>query len=588
MNAKAKSLNNAHMKSQVISKIIEYMPEGTIITDAKLNIIMINPAFSIVSGFQEQEIISQHIRLIASGWHDSIFYKNMWQEIKTNGHWQGEIRNKTKQGKAYLAWLQIVAITDDDDNNITHYMGMLRDVTEKKEEENRLFNLANFDPLTGLANRAFSELRFNESIEKAATKNTTLTIYFIDLDRFKPINDNFGHKAGDTLLKAVANRLRNTIRDCDLVARIGGDEFVILLENLTYDQSYRKASEMANSISHPYIINDNEVYISSCIGISTYPNDGNDMETLIGKADAAMYNVKKNGKNGFSFFSGEMQRNAVERYTMESELRHAIERNEFQLYYQAQVDLSTAKIIGAEALLRWNSNKLGSVSPSIFIPVAEETGLIIEIGTWVFEQAAKQRKRWTTLVPSNFKLAVNLSVHQLYITNIAKQSLSIVQLEGLSADCISLEITESILMADPEKATNVLSELKDMSFSVALDDFGTGYSSLAYLRQFHIDKIKIDKSFIDNVPGDRDSETIIETIIAMSKKMGLSVIAEGAENLDQIQFLQHHHCNEVQGYYCFKPLPANEFEDSYNENQGYSSKILANRRPLLVKTDVTV
>jgi len=574
MNVATEILKNVQVKSHVISKIIEYMPEGTIITDADLNIIMFNPAFKKLCGFQEKEIINQHIRIISSGWYDPIFYRNMWRDIKLNGYWQGEIRNKTKQGKAYLAWLQIVAITDDN-NSITHYMAMLRDVTERKEEENRLFNLANFDPLTGLANRAFAELRFTESIEKALTRNISLTIYFIDLDRFKPINDSFGHKAGDILLTAVADRLRHTIRDCDLVARIGGDEFVILLENLTYDQSYRKASEMSKSISHPYMINDNEVYISSCIGISTFPNDGDDMETLISKADAAMYNVKKNGKDGFSFFSDEMQRNAAERYTMESELRHAIERNELQLHYQPQVDLLTAEIIGAEALLRWNSKKLGPVSPAKFIPLAEETGLIIDIGTWVFEQAAKQRKEWLNLVAPHFKLAVNLSVHQLYIENIAKQSLSIVRLEGLSANNLSIEITESILMADPEKASSVLTELKEMSFSVALDDFGTGYSSLAYLREFHIDKLKIDKSFVDSIPGDNDSETIIETIIAMSKKMGLTVIAEGAEELEQIQFLQHHQCHEIQGYYCYKPLPPDEFEQAYNEKKGYCPKILS-------------
>jgi len=570
----AMSLNRIDLKKEykVISKIIEFMPEGMIITDTKFHIQMVNPAFTLLSGFQNDELINKHIKVTSTKWYNKSFYRDIWNEVKDKGHWQGEIRSKSKHGHIYLAWLQVVAITDDD-NKITHYMGMVHDVTKKKEEENKLFNLANFDPLTGLANRTFVELKFNEAIKKSASQNTSLTLYFIDLDRFKPINDSFGHKAGDLLLKAVANRLNNATRETDLVARIGGDEFIILVENLTHDQSYRKARKISLSISHPYLIDNNEVYIGSCIGISTFPDDGNDMETLMGKADAAMYSVKKNGKDGFSFFSTEMQRNAVKRYSIESELRHAIERNELHLKYQPQINLFTGKIIGAEALLRWDSKKLGSISPVEFIPIAEETGLIIPIGTWVLEEAIQQRKKWNQLVLSEFKLAINLSVQQLYVNDIAKQTLSIARLAGVSTKQICIEITESILMADPDKAANVLLEFKDMSFSIALDDFGTGYSSLAYLREFQIDKLKIDKSFVDNIPGDKDSEAIIESIIVMSNKMGLSIIAEGVETLEQVQFLQQYDCEELQGYYSYKPLSVKEFENTIMHHDGFCPKI---------------
>lgn len=545
-------------------KFIEHSPQGMIVTNQDLVIITINDSYSNLSGFTD-EVIGQHVRTLSSGWNDKYFYQEMWRLIEQNGYWQGEIRNRKKDGTSYLCELSISLISGEGGE---YYLGTFSDMTEKRGIEIALHKMANFDALTGVSNRHSANQYFSEIIDRSKFESLNFSVFFIDLDRFKPINDSLGHETGDVLLKAVAGRLCEITRENDLVARIGGDEFIIIIEGLSRDQTYRKADEISKVLSKVYYISEHEIFISACTGVSIYPDDGTSMDMLISKADTAMYKVKESGKNGFSFFSDNMQRDTIAKYEIECELRRAIERKELYLNYQPQINLQTGDIIGVEALLRWNSQKLGFVSPIDFIPIAEETDLINEIGEWVLKEACEQRKRWETVVSPSFKLAINLSAKQLYIDDISQHVLSLTRLSGIPESSIAIEITESILMVDPEMAANILTEFRKMNFSIAIDDFGTGYSSLSYLREFKIDKLKIDKSFVDMIPKDQDSSAIIYAIITMGTKMGLTVIAEGVETLEQVKVIKDYGCQEAQGYFFYKPMSAGKFTEMYIKTKG--------------------
>lgn len=535
-----------------------------IITNEDLIIVAINTSYSHLSGFTD-EVVGNHVRTLSSGWNDKYFYQDMWKRIEQDGFWHGEIRNRKKDGTSYLCDLSISLISGEGER---YYLGTFFDMTEKRNTEVALHKMANFDALTGLANRHSANQYFSEIIDRSKSESLSFSVFFIDLDRFKPINDSLGHEIGDLLLKAVAGRLQKITRENDLVSRIGGDEFIIIIGGLTGDQAYRKAGEVSKALSQVYYISDHEIFISASTGVSSYPDDGSSMDMLISKADTAMYNVKESGKDGFSFFSDNMQRDAVWKYEVECELHRAIERDELSLNYQPQINLQSGEVIGAEALLRWKSKKFGFVSPVDFIPIAEETGLINEIGEWVLNEACHQRKRWEEIVPPTFKLAINLSAKQLYIDDISQHVLSLTRLAGIPEKSIAIEITESILMVDPKMAVNILTEFRSMNFSIALDDFGTGYSSLSYLREFQIDKLKIDKSFVDMLPKSSDSAAIVSAVITMGDEMGLTVIAEGVETLEQVKAIKSYGCHEVQGYFYYKPMSANSFTEMYIETKG--------------------
>ncbi len=437
---------------------------------------------------------------------------------------------------------------------------LFEDITEQRDKDEKLLKLANFDTLTGLPNRNVFNDRLEHAIHQSQRKVVRLAVFFLDLDRFKHINDSLGHKAGDNLLCEVANRLKKCVREGDTVARLGGDEFTLILEDIRSVQYVAKVAEkVLATISQSYTLDSTEVNISPSIGISLYPADGQDADLLLRNADAAMYHAKDSGRNNFQFYSAEMNAQARERLAMQTSLRRAVEKNEFYLHFQPQIDLHTGKISGAEALLRWNSSEWGQVSPFQFIPILEDMGLISSVGERVLKQACEAYMEIKGILEPDFKMAVNLSGRQFSGGQLASFVRELLAETGMLAEHLELEITENILMDDAHLATATLNELSDLGISLAIDDFGTGYSSLSYLKQFPLDILKIDRSFVRDIHDDADDAAIVDAILAMSRKLNLEVVAEGVETVEQLEFLQAHGCPRVQGYYFSKPLSLDDF-----------------------------
>ncbi len=463
--------------------------------------------------------------------------------------------------------------TLNESGRVVSLSGTLQDITELRQSEEKVRQLAYFDSLTGLANREYFKEHLVQAIALAQPYNRQLAILFLDLDNFKRINDTLGHNMGDLLLKAVATRLRSCVRASDAVtrletvasneqvARLGGDEFTILLSEVgSSEDAARVATRILDTLSKPLTVGEHEVFITPSMGIAMFPQDGEDVESLLKHADMAMYHAKHSGKNLYKFYTESMKDAAIRRLTVENYLRKAIERGEFTLYYQPQIDLLNGQICGAEALLRWHNADLGPVSPAEFIPLAEETGLIVPIGEWVLRTACAQAKAWQDAGLSLPRLAVNISVLQFVQTNFTDLVIQILDETGLSPYALELEITESLLMKDAEGAIRTLRILKDQGVQFAIDDFGTGYSSLSYLKRFPIDRLKIDKAFVQDINADPDDAAITAAVIAMAGSMNLGVVAEGVETGAQLNFLRRKHCGEVQGYYLSKPLPSSDME----------------------------
>lgn len=437
--------------------------------------------------------------------------------------------------------------------------GLHREARRREAEERILF-LGQFDSLTGLPNSTLLEDRLLQALATAQRKKTPVVVLLLDLDRFKTVNDSLGHHLGDRLLQAVAERLQGCLRGSDTVSRRGGDEFVIVLPDIRDAQdAVHVAEKILDSVSQPYVLESYELNITTSIGISIFPQDGQDMRTLIKNADAAMYHAKEHGRNQFQFFAQDMNAMAFERLMMENHLRRAVERNEFTLHYQPQVDTETSRIIGAEALIRWQHPELGLVPPDQFIPIAEDNGLILPIGEWALHEASRQNRRWQDAGLPAFPVAVNMSAIQFRKLDIQDTLAQVLKDSGLAPRFLELELTERSIMKDPEEAARLLRELKQMGVQLSIDDFGTGYSSLNYLKRFPLDKLKIDRSFVKDIPLDMDDAAITQAIIGMAHSLRLRVIAEGAETQDQLMFLRSQHCDEIQGYYFSKPLPAGDF-----------------------------
>ena len=450
----------------------------------------------------------------------------------------------------------------DADGHFAGYRGVSRDVTLRKEAEARIQYLASHDSLTGLPNRVmFGEL-LNHVLAASKRNQRQFAVLFIDLDRFKFINDSLGHEAGDTLLREVATRLKDSLRASDIVARLGGDEFVMLLQDLRgVEQAGRIARKLLSAVIKPLMIQSQECRVTASIGISVYPNDAHDETSLMTHADIAMYHAKEEGKNNFQFYDGRLETLSLERLTLETRLRRAIERNELSLHYQAKLDLASNAIAGVEALLRWNSAELGAVSPAKFIPVAEETGLILGIGKWVLRNACAQSVAWQRAGLPPVRVSVNLSPRQLSDADLLDEVRAVLADTGLQPDLLELEVTESSVMHNVERALQVLGSLKAMGVRLAIDDFGTGYSSLAQLKRFPIDTLKVDRSFIRELPADTEDKAIAEAIIAMGKTLSLTVVAEGVETPEQKAFLRERACDQMQGYHFSKPIPADAFAE---------------------------
>jgi diguanylate cyclase (GGDEF)-like protein/PAS domain S-box-containing protein len=542
--------------------------EAMVITDASSIILRINKAFTDSTGYTEQEAVGQKISLLKSGRHNADFYAAMWKTLDSTGTWQGEIWDRRKNGEIYPKWLSITAVKDNDDV-VTHYVGMHTDITERKTAEEQIKQLAFYDPLTQLPNRRLLQERLKHGINVERRDGKQLGLLMLDLDRFKAINDSLGHLAGDELLQQVAERITARLRNVDMVARLGGDEFIVLLEDIAHPKdAARVAKEIITDLTKPFCLTQSEnVQIGASIGISLYPQHGDSPEILMDHADAALYQAKDAGRGCFAYFSEDLTLAARERIALESRLRRGIEQGELRIFYQPQVDIASGRITGAEALVRWQDPVDGLVPPLRFIPIAEETGLILAIGEWVLRETCRQGRQWLDAGLPPLILAVNVSSHQFRRSDICTLVEAVLNETGFPAQYLELEITESGLMENQENAAGILNTLRAQGVRLAIDDFGTGYSSLAYLKHFPLDVLKIDKSFIDDIPFHQDDMEIAATIVAMGHILGFKVLAEGVETKAQLAFLQEKGCDMYQGYIKSKPLPSHEFVGILREQQ---------------------
>ncbi|WP_020485196.1 putative bifunctional diguanylate cyclase/phosphodiesterase [Methylomonas sp. MK1] len=540
--------------------MFETAREGVMVTDADMRILVVNRAFSELTGYSADEVLGKTPKTLKSGRQDQAFYVDMWGQINDSGYWQGEIWNRRKDGEIYPQMLSISAVRDEN-NRVTHYVGVFSDISQLKDAVARLEFLAHHDPLTSLPNRLLLFARLEHCIGLSRRERKAAALLMLDLDRFKDVNDSFGHLAGDELLQQVAAKLSSRLRGIDTVTRLGGDEFAILLEDLAHPQDAALvAAEIIESLNEPWrLSNGSEVRVGVSIGISLLPEHGNSSEELLQHADAALYRAKAEGRGNFKYFSEDLTQAALRRINLESLLRRALRRQELLVYYQPQVDISTGRIIGAEALLRWHHAEEGVIPPSQFIPVAEEIGLIAEIGEWVLKEVCRQGRRWLDAGLAPIKLAVNLSPHQLRHGDIAASIAAILSQTGFPPELLELELTESALMERETEVVLVLCKLQALGVRLAIDDFGTGYSSLAYLKHFPLDILKIDKTFIDDIPQLEDDKEIASAIIGMGHTLRLQVLAEGVETQEQLDFLQEHGCDFYQGYLKSPALAAAEF-----------------------------
>ena len=535
-------------------KVFDHTPAGIIVTDDAQRIISANPATLSMSGYATYEIIGQTIFGILDS--DSELMPALFHEaINQNGAWNGEISITRKTGESVPAGVRVSRVDDLNASQSSHYIWIIADIAERKRAEERMRHIAQSDSLTGLPNRLALQIRLAQTLPDARRHNWQVAIMFIDLDRFKNINDTLGHPVGDELLREVASRLNLVIRETDFVARLGGDEFVIVLPGINNPADAAiVANKIIGALSYPIVADGNELHTSPSIGISIFPDDGNDGDTILKNADTAMYHAKSAGRNNYQFYAGEMNKTATERLDIERKLRHAISRNELALCYQPQFSADGSHPTGVEALIRWHHPTDGIISPVRFIPIAEETGLIVEIGEWVLRTACHEMKNWIDAGLQPIRVAVNISARQLRRRDFCEVVAGILAESGLPAELLELEITESAVMENPEEAISILQSIGRMGVTLAIDDFGTGYSSLAYLKLFPIDHLKIDRSFVADIEFDLNDRAIAFGTIALAHSLGLNVIAEGVETDDQLELLRSNGCDEIQGYLFSKPL----------------------------------
>ncbi|MBW7901062.1 MAG: EAL domain-containing protein [Rhodocyclaceae bacterium] len=541
-------------------KVFDNSPEAIMITDQGNRIVSINEAFTQITGFAADEVIGADPRILASGRHDRDFYRQMWAALQQGGHWSGEIWDRRKSGEVYPKWMTINAVADQASGEVTHYVAMFADITERKRAEERIHFLAHHDALTELPNRFSLELRLEQALVDARRHDWHVAVMFIDLDRFKVINDTLGHHVGDQLLIEVARRFRAAVRESDTVARLGGDEFVIVLPDLENgDAAAHVARKIVAALLAPIRIDGHDLHTSPSIGISLYPDDGLSVDAVMKNADTAMYHAKALGRNNYQFFAEEMNRAAGERLSIEAGLRQALARGELLLHYQPQFAADGRRPTGVEALLRWRSGSSLEL-PERFIAIAEESGLIVPIGAWVLGEACRQLRRWLDAGIPPLRVAVNLSARQLRNAGLADAVRDALAEAGIPPRLLELEITESAVMDKPDEAIEVLHALKRIGVTLAIDDFGTGYSSLAYLKLFPIDRLKIDRSFVRDIGRHPDGAAIAVSTIALAHSLGLHVVAEGVESEVQMEVLQRHGCDEAQGYHLGPPVAADAAE----------------------------
>jgi diguanylate cyclase (GGDEF)-like protein/PAS domain S-box-containing protein len=556
------------LRQRLFARMFEFSGEAMMITDQDNRIVEVNPAFTQLTGYAIDDVSGADPRLLSSGRTLPETYQSLWASLKASGHWQGEMWDRHKNGHIYPKWASISAILDEG-GAVSHYIASFTDISERKAAEERIDYLAHHDVLTGLPNRFSLEVRLDQAILTARRDHKQLAVIFIDLDRFKVINDTLGHHVGDQLLTEVARRLRHCVRESDIVARLGGDEFVIVLSGIAIaTDAASVANKVLRHLVEPYQLDGHALHSSPSVGISLFPGDGDNAEALMKAADTAMYHAKDHGRNNAQFYTKTMNAELNERMVLERDLRLALQEGQFEVYYQPQVCTHNLAICGVEALVRWRHPEHGLIPPLKFIPIAEDAGLIEELGGWVLDEACRQFALWRTQGIEGIRVAVNLSAHQLRSPELIDTVARTMHRHGMGHGDLELEVTESVAMADPEHAIARLEALREMGVELAIDDFGTGYSSLAYLKLLPIQTLKLDRSFVKDIESNENGAAISTATIALAHSLGLKVVAEGVETEAQSRFLAAHSCDFLQGYRYGRPEPAAMMEGALPHGTG--------------------
>lgn len=565
--AEIKERVQAEQQLLIYRNAMEQAMDGIIITDPAANILAVNRAFSEITCYASEEVCQRNVRLLQSGQHSQAFYREMWHMLEQTGRWTGEIWNRKKNGEIYPQILSIGAVRDPE-GTVTHYVGVFHDITELKHQEERIIHQAYHDSLTGLPNRRLAMDRIEVSIAHVRRGGTKLAVLILDLDNFKNINDSLGHACGDALLLQVTNRLVAQVREEDTVARLGGDEFLLLVAAIADEEAVIAIIErVMKSFKAPFSIDGHEYFVTASVGAAFFPNDGANAATLIRYADIAMYHAKSQGKNTFCFFTSDLGERISFLRQLENNLRQAVANQEFTVFFQPKIDPYSSTVVGAEALVRWQRPDGSLVRPAEFIPLAEETGLIMPLGEQVLKQTCRMLAALKVQGRTDFTLAVNLSPQQFAQKNLVEYMLDLLEQYQVSANQLELEITETAMMSNLAKTVDTLNQMVAAGFSIAIDDFGTGYSSLSYLKRFPIRTLKIDRSFIRDLIEDQSDSQLVETIILMAHNLGITVVAEGVETQAQLEWLKNCGCEQIQGFYYSRALPAEDFIDYLNRFQ---------------------
>lgn len=550
----------AEEQLRVAAAVFETSSEGIVVTDHHNRIIAVNPGFTKITGYHPDEVVGHSPSILSSGRHDADYYNRMWQSLQEHGSWDGEIWNRNKQGAIYPEWLSLTLVRNERGEVIEH-IAVFSDITRRKHDEEKIRWQANYDAVTGLPNRTLFQERLSVSLSNSHREEWVTALLFIDLDHFKVVNDTRGHAVGDWLLQEVAGRLASCIREADTVARLGGDEFTVVLQDVHgADDAAMMAQKIVNVLAEPFFAEGGDIFIGASIGITLYPDDAQDAETLLRNADLAMYRAKSAGRNGYCFFTQSMNEQIQERTRLEDAMRYALQRDEFSLNFQPIVDCRSGETVRAEALIRWQHPERGSVPPQEFISIAEESGLIAHLGWWILEQACRAAAQWQQR-GFNTGVSVNVSARQIQLGLNVEDIVSLLEELSLPPQWLTLEITESLLLEDTEKTLAWLRRVRAAGVKLSVDDFGTGFSSLSYLKRFPVNSLKIDQGFVRDVTTDSEDAALIRAIIKMAEAFGLDVIAEGVEYVDQLNFLTQHGCQLIQGYYISPPLGDEAFVD---------------------------
>ncbi|MEW8272317.1 MAG: EAL domain-containing protein [Candidatus Thiodiazotropha taylori] len=557
----------AEKRIRTLLQAIEQSPVSVVMTDTNGDIEYVNRAFEITTGYESHEVLGKNPRILKSDNTPAEYFKELWQAIGSGQSWRGELQNRKKNGDLFWERAYIAPVVDET-GSTSHYLAVKEDISLQKQQEEKILHQANYDSLTNLPNRFLTLDRLSQIIKEAQRNEQMAAVLFLDLDDFKKVNDSMSHETGDKLLIQAAKRLKESVRIDDTVSRLGGDEFIVLLGSLHSEKEVLPIAEkILNCFKPPFVLDGRELILTASIGISIYPSDGNNPAELLRNADTAMYQSKEQGRNTFNFFTHEMNKGISRRLQIEEQLHGALERNEFQLYYQPILDIAKREVIGAESLLRWNNAVLGEVRPDEFIPITEQTGQIIPLGQFVIEQALCMTAQWQNQYSKPFKVAINISPRQFRDPSLVKQIKAALAQCSIPSNSVVLEITEGVLMSGHTYIDDALSELNNLGVTITMDDFGTGYSSLSYLRRYPFGNLKIDRSFINDITIDPADRELVNATIAMAHGLGITVVAEGVETEEQLNYLQQQGCDMAQGYLFSRPIPVDEMQRLLQKKQ---------------------